>query len=65
MKAECWLVPSSVTWGRPRAQWVINEPNKGFLFKAASMARVRAVVGIGTMLNARKILIVDDDSVML
>jgi hypothetical protein len=22
------------------AQWVINEPNKGFLFKAASMARV-------------------------
>ena len=26
------------------------------------MARVRAVVGIGTMLNARKILIVDDDS---
>ena len=46
------------TW----AQWVINEPNKGFLFKAASMARVRAVVGIGTMLNARKILIVDDDS---
>ena len=25
------------------------------------MARVRAVVGIGTMLNARKILIVDDD----
>ena len=44
------------------AQWVINEPNKGFLFKAASMARVRAVVGIGTMLNARKILVVDDDS---
>ena len=26
------------------------------------MARVRAVVGIGTMLNTRKILIVDDDS---
>ena len=41
---------------------VINEPNKGFLFKAASMARLRAVVGIGTMLNTRKILIVDDDS---
>jgi hypothetical protein len=29
------------------------------------MARVRAVVGLGTMLNTRKILIVDDDSVML
>ena len=26
------------------------------------MARVRAVVGLGTMLNTRKILIVDDDS---